>query len=105
MEANYKVLFIAPNEDLTKKVRTIIDKNNWNSIVALKTGNNYAGLEYAKDYYKNGIQAVISRGGTCQAIKNFIPGNELPRCKQTGYRKTTAQGNKIAASSGELTPK
>jgi len=51
-----------------------------------------------KFFHRLGLLLLFS--GTANKVKK----NETPRCKQTGYRKATAQGNKIAASSGELTP-
>lgn len=64
------LLLIAPYENLLETAYLV--KNDLNIEFKIEYGNLKDGLEIAKKYKEKGIDAIISRGGTYQLIKENV---------------------------------
>lgn len=79
---NAVVLYVAPNPTLARQAKRVVQDNDWEQLVAVEEGNNYAGLELVTKYRARGVLGVISRGGTFQAIRRYNP--DLPMIRDVG---------------------
>ncbi len=67
------ILLIAPYEDLKETAERIVKENSLN--VDVVQGNLSNGVRIAKEAERNGVEVIITRGGTFQAIKQVV---EIP---------------------------
>ena len=70
-----KLWLVAPNEDIANDAKEVINEKEINCEVVIGNLKNQ-GVELAKRAFKEGVEAIISRGGTFLRIKENI--TEIP---------------------------
>lgn len=65
-----KIILIAPYMKLKESSQKVVDKNNYDIDVYL--GDLKEGVKVAKESVKNGVELIISRGGTATMIKENV---------------------------------
>lgn len=67
-----KVTVIAPYEGLRETVSSVSGSYRDSLDINIVVGDLISGLTYAKDAMRNGADAIVSRGGTAEMIKNNV---------------------------------
>jgi PAS domain S-box-containing protein len=82
-----QIQVIAPYSELVKQVAEINKEFNWN--IAVTLGNLEESISLAQTAQQQGVQAIISRGGTASLIRNHV-GIPVIDIMVTGYDVLTA---------------
>ncbi|SDK76471.1 sigma 54-interacting transcriptional regulator [Halanaerobium congolense] len=70
MEIENKIILIAPYLKLKESSQKVVDRNNYD--IGVYLGDLEEGVKVAKKAVKNGVELIISRGGTATMIKENV---------------------------------